>query len=45
MLFKLKQDEIEQIRGAIKSNKDTVKSGYTDQMKELIDRGLRSQVR
>jgi hypothetical protein len=41
-LFKVKQKESEQALSSLKSNKETVKCGYTEKMKELVDRGLRS---
>lgn len=42
MLFKAKQEEAEKSLSSLKSNKETVKCGYTERMREVVDRGLRS---
>lgn len=42
-LFKLKQEEVQKTERKVECNKETVRRGYTEQMKTIVEKGLRGR--
>jgi hypothetical protein len=44
-IFKFRQEELQKTESQVQCNKETVRRGYTDQMKMAVERGLRGSGR